>query len=636
MSLIVGEDGALVPVLPSPVVRLRETSNLLARQVEDIFWVSMGADPTSRLDSSYDVRQRTIERARQMARTSPLAKTAVNLLQHYVLGQGTSVKAQNRPIIARVVDEFMNDPRNKTVITAHQAQKEFLAGLFEDGDYFLVLFPDTQAGTLQLGWIDAAMVEDAIPDPNNVKITKWYKARKPNVTFNFASGTWDASVSQEFVYYRHWQNDDPPPPGMGNLLQPGLVYQVSVDRRGKFGRSQLANAMDWLKAHKDFMEDRASINRAAAAVAWKKKRSGSASDVAAEAKKIQSTLVSRTDRFDANPPRATASTVVENMGSTLEWVDTNTGGAAADFDERKLRMMAGAGMGGIPNHYFGDEAQANLATATAMELPMLKMYEDYQQTIRTVLGDLIDFALAVAFAAGRIGPRDDSDRYAERVTTPQGVMDSPEQDAAPAAANSPVQTRPASTVVKTVITREMAAVIRREIMTMPIREAIQLPYSPAPVGGLKLIPNPNPIEPTNLDPGQSLSEPLSWYVDIDFPPIVQKAIDIWMNAVKVLSDMLPSENIESRKLAVELALTAFGVNDIDETLSRIFPPDMIAVQMPAPPPPPQFGQPGGFPGGPRPPQIPARIGESEPESLAEIRRRRIYTAATGALAAIGS
>jgi hypothetical protein len=530
--------------------------------------------------------------------------------------------------IARVVDEFLNDTRNKTVITEHEAQKEFLAGLFEDGDYFFVLFPDTQAGTLQIGYLDAALVEDAIPDLNNVKITKWYKARKPNATYNFANGTWEASVSQDFVYYRHWQNDDPVPQGMAGKLQPGLVYQVSVDKRGKFGRSQLANAMDWLKAHKDFMEDRASLNRAAAAIAWRKKRTGPASDVKAEAQRIESSLVSRSDRFDSNPVRAAGSTIVENAGSKLEWVETNTGGAAADFDERKLRMMAGAGMGGIPNHYFGDEAAANLATATAMELPLLKMYEDYQQTLRTLLSDLLDFALAVAHEAGRIGPRYDTDRYADRTTTPQGVMTAPDQAGAGASQDKPTPT--ARRLPSTVLTREMREVIATEIMGVRIREAVVVPYQAMPIGGLRLIARPDfPDAAVDTTPDSNPTDPVNWYIDIDFPPILQKDLAAWMNAVNLLAGMLPADNIESKKLAIELALTAFGVNDLDEVMQRLFPPDMIAVSAPAPPP---MAQPGmaGLPPG-------ADIFEADrtPQSLAEMRRRRLIAAARDTIAAVG-
>jgi hypothetical protein len=588
MGLVLSH-GGFVSSRSGSYVGLRETLTLVQRQVEDLAWHNLAAEDNS-IDLTYDDRKRVISEARTIARRNPLAKVAINLLQNYTLGQGLSVKAENRKLVAKVVDEFMDSPANEAVLTSHQAQKEFLETLYTDGDYFLVMFPDETLGTLELGYLDATFVEDSIPDPNNVKITKWYKVRRPDKAFNYERGAWETNTSGDFVYYRHYQNTDPAPPGMGGKLQPGLVMQVSVDRRGKFGRSQIAAAMDWLRAHKKFMEDRATINSAAAAVAWKKKRKGPASDIAAEAARLQSSLTQNIGRYESNPAGATASTIVENEATSLEWVKTDTGGSAADFDERKLRMMAGSGLGGIPNHMFGDEGQANLATATAMNTPLRKMYEQYQQVLRDVLLAVIDVLLETAHKAGRIGERDDEAKYRDRTTTPQGVMQDP-------------LAVPAQTRVQT-------------------REALQMPYRSPPLpGGVRLIPRPEDAVDDSPATEDNPSKKISWYVDIDYPPMQDQTFDVYMSGLKSLSEIMPGENIESKKLVVELALTFLGVNDIDDTMERLFPPDMVAVLAPPPPPLPGEEDEGGAPSGARPPG-PPRPGPVA-ESIAAIRRRRL-------------
>ena len=86
-------------------------------------------------------------------------------------------------------------------------------------------------------------------------------------------------------------------------------------------------------------------------------------------------------------------------------------------------MMAGAGMGGVPNHYFGDEANANLATATSMELPLLKAYESWQKWLGDAIGEILRFAIEVAHEAGKVGPEDKSMRYADRSMTSERVID---------------------------------------------------------------------------------------------------------------------------------------------------------------------------------------------------------------------
>jgi hypothetical protein len=310
------------------------------------------------------------------------------------------------------------------------------------------------------------------------------------------------------------------------------VYHVAINKRGKRGASELEAAYDWIRAHKSFMEDRATLNRAAASIAWKKKRKGPASDIAAEVQRLTTSITAGGRGYESNPPPATGSTLVENENSTLEWVKTDTGGAAATADERILRMMTGAGMGGIPNHYQGDEANANLATATAMELPLLKTYEDWQALLAEVIKDILEFLLATAEEAGRIGPRDDSRRYAERVTTPQEVMAADDQlaEAEPIAGN----------------------------LTMIPR---QTPV-PVSVGGNE------PVDTT---------KPVDWYIDVDFPPIVEKNLDTYTQAMKEFYAILPGSNLESQKLVIEMFLNALGTNDVDQVMERLFPANMAAV-----------------------------------------------------------
>lgn len=622
MPLVLGADGP-VQVQSSTYASLRETINLVSRQVEDANWTNLSTvDGYRTLDDVYEDRRELIRRARLAVKRSPLARVAIDLLHHYVLGQGLSIKANNRPIVGRLTDEFLEDTRNQKVLTSHQAQKEFLEALFTDGDQFFVLYPDKDTGTVQLGTIDALNVEDTIPDPKNAKITQWYRVKAPAMKYSFQTDAWevDPAAGGDVVYYRDWQNAEPAPAGMGSKLQNGLVFQVSIYRRGKFGRSGFATAIDWLNTHREFVGDRATINKAAAAIAWKKKRKGPASDVANEAARLRSGIVGNPNRYDNNPPRVSGSTIVENEGTSLEWVKTETGGGAADFDERKLRMMAGAGMGGIPIHYFGDEGNANLATATAMELPMLKAYEDWQKLLGDTLQALIQFMLSTAHEAGRIGEKDDSRKYAEHHTTPQAVMDNADQTGdQPSAAPT----------------------------TGSVREAFgqepPLPFQSLPGTSARLIPRPQALQP-KPDPGTTEDDPtkpVDWYVDIDFPPIVQKDLAIYMGALMQLSQILPSENIESKKMVAELALMVFGVNDVDAQMERLYPPDMVAIMPPAEPmlPPGMPGVPAGPRGKGGKPIEKMVEGESGPgalvESIASIRQRRIIKAAEDALEAYG-
>lgn len=575
---LVYSGGNAVRVADSEYAHFRESITDVTRQIEDLTWISMSTDLRGQaLDELYDERRRLIQRIRLYRRRSPLAKQAAVLLQHYVLGRGVALRAANKAKVGRLVDEFWEDPVNKATFTGQQAMAQFLDTTFVDGNFMLVLFPDPDMGTLQLGHIDHWFLDDVITDPANSKVPLWYKVRKAGQTYRWDTGSYEPTLGNEFVYYRDWRNDrdDFAPPE--SMRAPGLIYHVTINKRGKFGESDMAAALDWLKVHKEFMEDRATITRSSAQFSWRKKRKGGPGDVAQAVSTIQSSLQQNVNSWENNPPPATGSTIVENEGTQMDWIKTDTGGANASADERIFRMMAGSGMGGIPNHYFGDEASANLATATAMELPLLKTYENWQKLVEDVIKDLVEFMLHTANIAGRIGDMDDTARYSDRVTTPQAVINGPEGGSSVEPTEASASTGPE-----------------------------------APVVQIEMIPkNEPPSVSSNVD---DTTGTVDWFVEVSFPPILQKDINVYMSSLKALFELMPASNIESQKLAVELGLSAFGVNDVDQTMQRIFPPEMLTPKVvtavtdmadklgpgavptisgsplpPEPPPPPTFG-----------------------------------------------
>lgn len=561
MPIVLGPGDLPVPVQNSELVTVRESITDVTRQIEDLTWYNLSSDMRGLgLDEGYQARVMFIKRIRTYRKRMPLAKVAARLLMTYVLGQGISLKANNRVQVARIVDEFWEDPVNQASFTSAAAMQEFLDNLSTDGDVFLVLFPDKVTGTLRIAQLEALFVEDIITDPDNWKVPLWYKVRKDVHRYDFQVGAMINEAGAEFIYYRDWRND-----GSGSKFAPaarqianGLIYHVAINKRGKFGESEYAAAMDWLKAHKEFMENRMTLTSAAAQIAWKKKKKSTAAGIASEVSKLQSSLVNNINAWEQNPSPAPGSTYVSNDGVDMEWMKTDTGGADALNDERIFRMMAGAGMGGIPNHYFGDEANANLATATAMELPLLKNYENWQMRLKGVVEDILDFVLSVAHNAGRIGPRDDSSKYSEHNLNPQAVLDT-----ASAGPEAIAEAGPAG-----------------------LPGTAGLPGAGAPPGG-----SGQPADQVKVtDPAVQLSlmhrteptavggdmtdttGPIDWFVAIDFPPIIQKDAAQYTTALKTLYELLPAQNIESQKLVVRMALTALGEVELEQVMETLFPP----------------------------------------------------------------
>src|SRR6188508_2746079 len=114
MALVISE-GAVRRVTSSPWAVMREAITSVKREIEDLGWINIGAADEKVLGLEDESSQR-VERLRQIRlirRRNPLAKNAANLLQHYVLGQGVSLKPNNKELVARIVDEFWDNPVNK-------------------------------------------------------------------------------------------------------------------------------------------------------------------------------------------------------------------------------------------------------------------------------------------------------------------------------------------------------------------------------------------------------------------------------------------------------------------------------------------------------------------------------------------
>jgi hypothetical protein len=116
--------------------------------------------------------------------------------------------------------------------------------------------------------------------------------------------------------------------------------------------------------------------------------------------------------FDPVAPPATGSLLVENQNETLEQFKTASGASEAEQDAQMLRGQIGVALG-IPIHYLGDKGSANLANATAMEVPVLKMMEARQELFEQMVTKFIDFCIDKAINEGALPEKIDRTFYVE-------------------------------------------------------------------------------------------------------------------------------------------------------------------------------------------------------------------------------
>jgi len=348
---------------------------------DDAGWMKLGLNEQSGLPDM--TRMYSVRRARAYFTRDPLSKQAVRIWTDYALGRGIAWTAEDETA-KKTLHDFWVAPVNEPILS-NQGQRKSSDQLLVDGEIFFIIFE--AAGVCKLRRIDPLEITEIITDPDDVETKRLYRRQ------------WTTAQGKtQDQYYLDWSVEGADRTGewpdyggspKGKTAE-GVIYHVPFNSLGVRGVSLLFSGMDWAKAHRKFLEARASITQAMARFAWKAKIKGSAAQVSAVRNDWRSTLA--TGSGETNPPSAPGGTFVENEGYNLSPIKTETGASAAQVDANMLLQIFGSAVGVFP-HYFGAGEAFRLATATAMERPMRVQFEAYQQLWADVYDNIFDYVM---------------------------------------------------------------------------------------------------------------------------------------------------------------------------------------------------------------------------------------------------
>jgi hypothetical protein len=366
------------------------------------------------------------EARRGMARKSlvawmndPQAYRAVETLNDFTFGRGVPQPRAKDKAVQRVLDDFWNDTDNKILLTTSEGQKRLGRDLSIQSNVFLLIFADGDDGKVKVGLLGHDSVESVVRDQNNRLRILYYTAREAQMVWNYTTDRYErpnGSLTPPLKYYEHYANvqalqdgevayDAAPPEKMGE----GRVYHLveNVTTEMAFGVPMMQRTLRWFAAYNDFMAARVDMMKAAAAFIMKRKIKGTPNQLVKQATKAISMSGPLAGSMDGNeiPIAGRAGSIMnENDMVSHESLKIDSGAANAVQDSGMLHTQISAGSG-LPKHYLG-EPDANLATATALELPVLKIVESRQETVEALFRALLDMAIQRAVDTGQL------DRYA--------------------------------------------------------------------------------------------------------------------------------------------------------------------------------------------------------------------------------
>lgn len=294
---------------------------------------------------------------------NPLAQRAVKYIQAFTVGEGFNLVCKNTQV-RDALEAFIDDPDNRlrdyerTVIRDLCVDGELLIRLYEDGERLIAV----PLRPWECQWI----------------VTQRGFFRRP-VSYRF----------QRYVTEGDY-------PGGGQRTETEdipaeQIMHVAINRHGYElrGRPELYAVLPWLKAYKEWLENRARQNHWRGSLLWFVQVAGGAGN-------LLSAVASRW-RKGFSP----GSVAVESDKVNVQPLNNTIAAGDAAEDGRQIKLMSAVGFG-LPEYMLSDGSNSNLASATSQEMPALTTFQDFQYVLveclwtplfRRVVQRLLDMGL---------------------------------------------------------------------------------------------------------------------------------------------------------------------------------------------------------------------------------------------------
>jgi hypothetical protein len=351
-----------------------------------------GADSQHKAELDF-MRENSVKVSRQLYRTDVNWQQMIRIWTNFGFGERIELTPRDE-VAADVWEEFLTADRNRALLKPRNMHK-LSDQLLVDGELFLVFFVSTLDGTVTLRKFDPLNVTRIITDPDDTDLPLLYER-------NWTSRIDGAQVR----YYQDYLTTDDeiksarsrdkniPREIAGDANTRVYVMHVPHQTLDQRGWPLLFASEPWLRAYRDFLQDRAAIAKVVASRVDKIKYKGGQRALEALQATLQSSLMTGSSYSERNPSPIAGSIYLENQQSDRQAMPLSTAASDAQIDGSSLLSQVGLGAGIFP-HWMGRGESYRLATAEAMEVPVMRQFSRYQAFWADVERDMARFVLSV-------------------------------------------------------------------------------------------------------------------------------------------------------------------------------------------------------------------------------------------------
>lgn len=385
---------AILSEMTEAFVEVMQENAELSRElaIDDVGYERLTGNSDGTLSNAE--RFNALRMARKFASREGIVRWTMKMYTNYAVGQGFTWSIGEDEKSSSIIEKFWESRFNKRYFST-QGQRKVSNKFMTDGELFWAFFVNNKRNvTVRL--LDPLEMVDIAYDKEDADVPRFYKRRARNSGDDFGEKT-----------YRDWDNGT----AKGQRVEPGVFFGENRDvtqatekptvifhvtlEGDKRGVSMFYPQLEWVRSHREFMRSRVGIQQALSKFVRKWTTKGGQKQVNALKNQHTSSLAtSGSSGRERKPPPPPGSQLVTNEAVDVQNMKQDTGASGAQVDGNTLMMMAGAAVGIYP-HYYGAGDAYRLATATAMELPMLRNFEAYQKILIDMYRQIFRYVLAV-------------------------------------------------------------------------------------------------------------------------------------------------------------------------------------------------------------------------------------------------
>lgn len=341
-------------------------------------WRRLSGDTQRDLSPTSQWRMR--ETAAYLWEANALANRMIELPIAFMLAEGVALKHEDE-VLQLVLSEFWNDPINRWDIKLERKVREL--AMF--GEQCWPTFVNEYTGHVRLGYLDPALIETVVHDPDNpeqpIGIVTVKDAKGRALRYRvIVNGPDDELFTSRTQAIRDTFTD-------GECF----YYQVNVLSAGKRGRSDLLAIADWLDGYDSYLFNELERAQDTRAHIWDVTLTGA----------NEETVKTRAREMRTPGPRAIR---VHNENETWQAVAPDLNGADSEAVARLFRNHA-LGGGTLPEHWFGGGGDVNRAVGAEMGEPTFKVMSMRQRLWKHILQDVGRYQLRKYLGARTSEPR---------------------------------------------------------------------------------------------------------------------------------------------------------------------------------------------------------------------------------------